>query len=269
MLEKIVVNNGVKIQYKIRRGRGKALIFLHGGGGSLSAWEIILPLFKDTDSTLITVDLRGHGLSDRPKGVDDYLLEKHAEDISKILAQEKLDKIVLVGHCLGSMVAATFAAQYPQRVGKLVLINTGSGLPWNIGRTPFRPIFYRALNILKHLFPYKSAPRQRVDYFEFTGSSDIDWRRFKADMNVMGLYSAIRQTLAMFYWGGEEYLGKVTVPALVIAGTKDLLYPKNTSEKAAGLIKNSRLEYIDSNHISVINSPKDIYGKIMEFLRIT
>lgn len=266
MTEKVAENNGIKIHYRIKRGKGQPLIFLHGAGGSLSAWELILPLFKSTGFTVLTVDLRGHGLSDRPKGVKDYSLEKHAQDIARIIKSENLDKVVIIGHCFGSMVAATFAALYPGRIEKLILINTNIELPWHAGRTPLRQILYSLLNILKYLFPYKAAPYRRVDYFKFIGTFDIDLRRLKADLDVMGVYSAIRQVLALLAWRGKEFLEKITVSTLVIAGTKDLLYPKGTSEKAVKLLKNSRLEYIESNHISVINNHKDVYGKIIKFL---
>lgn len=215
---------------------------------------------------MITFDLRGHGLSDRPSGVKDYLLERHAEDILKIIEQEKLKRVVLVGHCLGSMVAATFAALHPERVEKLILINTNYELPWFINRTPLRQCLYLILNLLKYLFPKKAIATKGVDYTEFIGTFDIDLRRLNKDLIAMGTYSALRQGLALLSWQGKKYFAKIAVPALVIAGTHDLLYPKGTGEAVVKLMENAKLDYVESNHISVINNPKEVYDKIIKFL---
>lgn len=269
MFERIVINNGVKIQYKIKEDKGKTLLFLHGGGGSLTAWEIILPLFRDKNYSLITVDLRGHGLSDRPSDIKDYALEKHAEDILRILEQEKLEKMVLVGHCLGSMVAATFASTYPLRVEKLILINTNYELPWFIIHIPVRQLWYLTLHMLKYLFPYKAKPSKGVDYFQFVGTPDIDFNRLYRDLRVMGIFSVVRQALALLSWQGKKYFSRISVPTLVIAGTYDLVYPNGTGERAVKLVSNAKLEYVDSNHISVINNPAGVYDKIVKFLQTT
>lgn len=269
MTDKIVESHGIKIHYRIYKGKGQPLVFLHGGGGSLTAWEIILPRFKDTDFTLITVDLRGHGLSDRPKEMKNYTLENHAGDILHILEKEKLNKVVLIGHCFGGMVAATFAALYPSKIEKLILINTNFELSWYLGRTPLKQILYSILNTVKYLFRYKQTSYQRVDYSQFIGSFDIDLRRLKADLDVMGVYCAIRQALALLGWQGRGYFEKIIVPTLFIAGTHDLLYPKGTNEEVARLIKNVQFEYVESNHISIINNPAEVYDKIIKFLQTT
>lgn len=269
MRQKIVINNGIKIQYKIKRGTGTALVFLHGGGGSLTAWEIIFPFFSDNDYSLITVDLRGYGLSDQPDDIKEYALERHAEDILRIVEYEKLEKIVLVGHCLGGMVAATFAAIYPSRVEKLILINTNSELPWFISRTPIKQCLYLILSAVKYLFPQKAVPAKGVDYFKFIGSSDIDLNRLSRDLKVMGTYSAVRQALTLLSWQGKKYFQQIDAPTLVIAGIHDLLYPKGTGERVVKLISNAKLEYVESNHISIINNPSEVYDKMMKFLQTT
>lgn len=269
MLERIVINNGLKIQYEIHPGSKKTpLIFLHGGGGSLSAWEIILPYFMTKNFSLLTVDLRGHGLSDRPKDLHDYALEKHAEDILCVLKQEKIEKAVLVGHCLGSMAAATFTSIYPAKVKKLILINTNYELPWLMSSIVLRPIWMAFLHFLKYIFPYKPKLSKGVNYFRFIGSFDIDLRRFYQDMKVMGIYSAIRQMIALFSWPGKGYFEKISVPTLVIAGKHDLFFPKGTGEDIIKLVGNSKLEYIDSNHISIVNSAKEVFQKIEDYLKL-
>lgn len=267
MPEKTLSRGDIKINYFIQKNKGVPLIFLHGGGGSLSAWNILLPYFKNSNNTLIIVDLRGHGLSGKSKEVKDYFLENHAMDILNILKQEKIEKGVLIGHCLGSMVATTFAAAYPQKIKKLILINTNYELPWFISRTPLKQILNLIFDAGRYLIPFKATSTKRVDYSKYIGSFDIDLFRLKEDLKVMGAYSAIRQTIALLFWNGKKYFSEIKAPTVVIAGTRDFFYPKGTGENLMKLNSLISLEYVNSNHVSIINCPKEVYQKISRFLR--
>lgn len=267
MVEKILSSGNIKIHYYLQKKEGEPLIFLHGGGGSLSAWKLLMPYFKDDNNTIITVDLRGHGLSGRPKEINEYFLENHAKDVFNILKQENIEKGVIIGHCLGSMVAATFAATYPQKVKRLILINTNYKLPWLIGITPIKQILYSIFDLIRHFVPFKSASTKRVNYSKFIGSFDIDLYRLKEDLGVMGVYAAIRQSMALLLWNGKRYFSEIKSPILIIAGTRDLFYPKGTGENVMKLNPHVKLEYIESNHVSIINCPKEVYQKISKFVR--
>lgn len=267
MLEKTISAGDIKIHYCIQKGIGLPLIFLHGGGGSLSAWSILLPFFKNSNYTLITVDFRGHGLSGKSRTVEDYILKNHAKDIFDIINKENINKAVIIGHCMGSMVASTFAAIYPQKVKRLILINTNYELHWLLCKTPIRQILYYIFDLFRRLVPFKKTISRRVDYSKFIGSSDIDLFRLKKDLDVLGVYTFIRQTMALFLWNGKKYLSKIKVPTLIIAGKKDLFYPKGTGEKVMKLNSLIRLQYVNSNHVSIINCPKEVYEKISGFLK--
>lgn len=266
MLDRIVLNSGIKIQYKIKKGIGIPLIFLHGGGGSLAAWEIILPLFKDYNATFITIDFRGHGLSDRSQNINDYRVEKHVDDIHTLLKREKLKKVILIGHCFGSMVAATYASFFPAEVEKLVLINTGYELPWFIVKTPVFLTLRFIANIGAAFVPNKKGT-ERVNYFKYQGTSDINLPRLLSDLQIMGVAAASKQFLATLKWDGRYYFPRLKVPTLIVAGRKDSIYPIRMTEEVRKLIKDVKLEYIDSNHISIINNPKKVFEKIDKFLK--
>lgn len=260
---KILINGGIKIHYTIKHGTKGVLFFIHGGGGSLSAWDFILPLFKHFDYKLITVDLRGHGYSGRPKNIYDYDYEKHITDIYAILEKENIKKVIFVGHCMGGMIASTFAFFHPERVEKLIIINTGAELPWFVNRI-LKPFFW----IIALLISKISSPRGqgRVDYTLYQGTGDLSIRRQMADFKVMGLYSVTSQLLGAIRWEGRKYFQGIQCPVLFIIGRKDLLFPPFYMKSVARLFKNYKLVYIDSNHISVINAPKAVYDTIIEFL---
>jgi len=53
MLEKILANGKIKIHYKVKKGKESPIIFLHGGGSSMSAWEVMMPYMQGRTNTLI------------------------------------------------------------------------------------------------------------------------------------------------------------------------------------------------------------------------
>src|SRR5262245_12969388 len=104
----------------LKAGTGKKrLILIHGFGDTSRMW---VPLFEafGKDYTIIAPDMRGLGDSSRPKkGYDKKTI---AADIHELVKGLGYDKINLVGHDIGLMVAYAYAAQYPDEVDMLALL---------------------------------------------------------------------------------------------------------------------------------------------------
>jgi pimeloyl-ACP methyl ester carboxylesterase len=122
--------NGVKIHY-LKAGTGKRpLVLIHGFGDTSHMW---VPLFDEfgKDFTVIAPDMRGLGDSSRPAtGYDKKTL---AVDIHELVKSLGYQKINLVGHDIGLMVAYAYAAQYPNEVERLALLEApipGVGDVW-------------------------------------------------------------------------------------------------------------------------------------------
>ncbi|MEO8651643.1 MAG: alpha/beta fold hydrolase, partial [Hyphomicrobiaceae bacterium] len=110
-------------------GKGPAILLLHGYGETGDMW---VPMAVDfaRNHTVVVPDLRGMGLSSKPAG--GYDKKTQAVDMAGVLDQLKIDHADVVAHDIGNMVAYAFAAQYSDRVRKLVLIDApvpGVG-PW-------------------------------------------------------------------------------------------------------------------------------------------
>lgn len=122
--------NGVRIHY-LKAGAGKTpLVVLHGFGETSRMW---VPLFGDfgKDYIVIAPDLRGLGDSSRPPS--GYDKKTAAVDVHELVKSLGYQKIYLVGHDIGLMVAYAYAAQYPAEVGKLALLEApipGVGDVW-------------------------------------------------------------------------------------------------------------------------------------------
>jgi pimeloyl-ACP methyl ester carboxylesterase len=111
-------------------GTGPAVVLLHGYGETGDMWA---PLAAELarDHTVVVPDLRGLGLSSRPAGGYDKKTQGH--DVARVLDALKIERASVVAHDIGNMVAYAFAAQYPDRVLRLVVMDAplpGIG-PWD------------------------------------------------------------------------------------------------------------------------------------------
>ena len=123
-----IATNGVTIHVR-SAGTGAAVVLLHGFGETGDMW---LPLAADLarDHQVVVPDLRGMGLSSKPGGGFDK--KTQAGDVAGVIAALGVQQADVVAHDIGNMVAYQFAAQFPLRVRRLVLIDApvpGVG-PW-------------------------------------------------------------------------------------------------------------------------------------------
>lgn len=101
-------------------GSGPAVVLIHGFGDTGDMWTpLAVALAKD--HKVIVPDLRGMGLSSQPEG--GYDKKTQAGDIRAVLDQLGVDQADIVGHDIGTMVAYAYAARYPEKTTKLVVMD--------------------------------------------------------------------------------------------------------------------------------------------------
>lgn len=123
-----IATNGTTIHVR-SGGSGPPVVLLHGYGETGDMWAPMAVEFARRH-TVIVPDLRGLGLSSKPPGGFDKKTQAH--DVAGVMDQLGVAHADVVAHDIGNMVAYAFAAQYPQRVTKLVVIDApipGVG-PW-------------------------------------------------------------------------------------------------------------------------------------------
>jgi len=113
------IANQTSIHYEII-GSGPPLLLLHGLGSSGRDWEKQIDRFSD-DYTVITIDFRGHGQSEKPPGP--YSVQVFADDVAEVLKEVDLAPVAVVGLSLGGMVGFQLAADHPELVAELVIVN--------------------------------------------------------------------------------------------------------------------------------------------------
>jgi pimeloyl-ACP methyl ester carboxylesterase len=122
LTEKYIEANGLRFHLLDWGGAGEWLIFLHGLASQAHMFDLVAP--KLTDSfRVLAFDQRGHGLSDKPDSGYDWATV--TSDLDAILRARKIDRAVLAGHSWGGNVAVQYAADQPDRVSGLILIDGG------------------------------------------------------------------------------------------------------------------------------------------------
>lgn len=102
---------------------GTAVILIHGFGTSCFLWRHVAPAITEAGHTAYAVDLFGHGESDRPIDAD-FGIAAQAEYLDAAMTALRVARGIIVGVDIGGDVALRLAATRPERVEKLVLINT-------------------------------------------------------------------------------------------------------------------------------------------------
>ena len=123
-MPKTLLRSGIRIHHQ-RVGDGPDVVMVHGITGNLAVWHLrLVPALCD-ELTLHTYDLRGHGHSDTPP--TGYSPDDMAGDLLDLLDALELERPALVGHSYGADIALYVAANHPERVSKVIAIE--SALP--------------------------------------------------------------------------------------------------------------------------------------------
>jgi pimeloyl-ACP methyl ester carboxylesterase len=117
--------DGITIQLAEWPGAEKTILCVHGLSANCRWWDIIATALAPQYHVL-ALDIRGRGLSDKPS--TGYSLAHHGRDIQALLDDLSLDRVVLMGHSLGAFIASAFAAEHPDRVERLILVDGGGQL---------------------------------------------------------------------------------------------------------------------------------------------
>jgi pimeloyl-ACP methyl ester carboxylesterase len=119
------VGSGIELQVR-EQGSGAAVLMLHGFPDHAGTWralaDLLAPQFR-----LIMPDLRGYGLSSRPRAVADYRVELLVGDLIGLLDALNLDQVFLCGHDWGGVLAFELARRVPDRITALIALNAPPG----------------------------------------------------------------------------------------------------------------------------------------------
>jgi pimeloyl-ACP methyl ester carboxylesterase len=268
-----IATNGTTIHVR-SGGVGPAVVLLHGYGETGDMWA---PMAVDLarDRTVVVPDLRGMGLSSKPAGGFDK--KTQAADIAGVLDELKIDRADLVTHDIGIMVGYAFAAQYPKRVTRFVLIDApvpGIG-PWEeVLKNPLLWHFRFGGPDMERLV----AGRERIYLDRFWNEFSASPSRFSeaAREHYAKLYAlpgAMHSGFMQFAAfdqdaiDNREFLarGKLAMPVLAIGGEKS--FGKATAEIMRHAASDVREGVIpDSGHWIMEENPTATIAMVRAFL---
>jgi pimeloyl-ACP methyl ester carboxylesterase len=200
------------------------IIFLHGVGSSLHTWEPWAKSLSDHFRVII-FDLPGSGLS-APDPAGDYSDARTLEILATVMQKLAISRVSFIGNSMGGRLAWKFAAKYPSRVDKLVLISPdGFESPgFEYGKAPAIP---SALKMMRYVLP-KSFLRMNLApaYADPARLSDATVTRYYDLLLAPGARDAIiarmEQTILQ---PPEPLLKQIVAPTLLLWGEKDAMIP--------------------------------------------
>jgi len=259
--------NGIDIHYR-ETGEGFPAILTHGYTGNSRNWALTVPALRESFRT-ISVDLRGHGHSEKPSSEDEYALEVMASDVYELLRALDVTECALVGHSMGGMVSQLLVLEHPEIVRALVLVDTAAEVPKGLlyderrkqreglveiaRERGMEAVFEEQLRIT----PIHPALKENPRYIDIWREQFLMTSREAYIAGAQGMAS--RRSLL-----GE--LPNVSVPTLVICGEKDepFLAPSHQMHEA---ISGSELVIIEgAGHGPQMETPGEFNRVLIEFL---
>jgi len=255
--------DGTAIYYEAW-GRGEPLLLISGLATDLRIWACQRLVFGRR-FRCIAIDNRGSGRSDKPEGP--YTLEQMAGDAIAVLDAEGIDRAHVVGHSMGSYVAQMLGVLHSDRLRSLTLAGTACRhQPWRLElldrwRETARNHGVHAW--ARRAFPYLLGPRTAWTLGIF--------------INL--LWPIILQQPAHAFDGQidavinapdceNRRLSGVTVPTLVVCGSRDSLTTPADAAEVVSLIPDARLVTLKgAAHAVIFDEPAGFNAAVLDFLR--
>ncbi len=229
--KKIALASGTEIAY-LDRGEGPyTLLFIHGLGANLKAWQ------KNMDSLsrqyrCIAVDLPGYGKSSQ--GDYDFNMTFFAGQVREFIQALGLQKVVLAGHSMGGQIALTYVLRDIAPVEKLILIapagiETFSETEKNWFKMVYTP------EVVKNTTPEQIRRNFQINFFEWPADAEFMYEE-RLFLRSTGEYDRWCRMIPQCVMGMLDEpvfdrLGQITLPTLILYGENDYLIPNQLLHK--------------------------------------
>ena len=257
--------NGINIAYRVQ-GEGPPLVLIMGYRLNSTAWpatfiEQLAPQF-----TVITLDNRGTGCSDKP--VEGYAIANMARDVCGLLDQLEFSQVNILGYSMGGAIAQEFVRQYPDRVRRLILCATMAGGP---GATYAESAVVSVMRDLAGLSPEQAARRiWNVTYAPgyLAQHRELAEEQMRREIALpTPLHAADLQFQAFAEFDGSKALAAIRNPTLILTGDLDRLISPQNSQKMASLIPGAKLIVIPGGgHRIMWEATDECVSHILHFL---
>lgn len=273
-------DDGTALYYEVA-GKGPPLLFCYGLVCRREHWRHQLDYYVQR-YRVIAFDYRGHQRSAVPANSRNLTLDWCARDAAALLRHLQVPEVVVMGHSMGVPIATLLATKLPEVV-------KGLGLICGTVTNPFDGMFhsnrmmvlYEAMEAVYQLSPrLMGSVWKRItdlNQLNFLMTSRLGFNPYLAERSdVLSYMVGVNQTpLSVFFnlisdyvrHDGRENLKQIACPALVIAGTDDLLTPFPLQEEMARLIPKAELVKIAmGSHNAHSDVPEMVNERLDHFL---
>ena len=271
--------HGRRLTYR-RMGDGPVLLLVHGITNSSASWQPVMRLLADAGHTVLAPDLPGHGGSERHRG--DHSLGAHASILRDLLQVLDLPRVTVVGHSLGGGIAMVFSYQFPDRVERLALIDSGglgrevSGLiraatlpgAEHVIRAATAPTILRAVGAVGAAFA-RVGLKPGADLAEIAGgvASLGDGERRAAFVRTA---RSIASTRGQRVSAADRLYLAAEVPVLLVWGDQDPVIPIDHGRAAHDALPTSRLEIFEgAGHFPMLDDPLRFAALLSDWMATT
>ena len=214
-----------------KQGSGPPLLLLHGNGEDGTYFVHQVEEFS-RDFTVYAIDTRGHGQS--PRGGAPFTISQFADDLLAFMDRQGLPRADILGFSDGGNIALIFALRHPDRVRRLILNGA------NLDPKGVKPLVQLPIVLGYHFASLSKSPKA------------------KARAELLGLMVNEPHI-------DPAELGKLSMPVLVIAGTRDMIR-ENHTRLIANRIPNARLVLIPGDHFIANKAPAAFDRAVRQFL---
>ncbi|WP_203141071.1 alpha/beta fold hydrolase [Marinobacter mangrovi] len=261
--------NGYHIHYR-DQGQGDTIILLHGIFSALQTWDGWVDELSRTHR-VITLDMPGYGMTGAPENPDDFDEANIVNTFAKFVERLDLDTFTLAGNSLGGFVAASYAAQYANRVDRLILLDPfgyPQDTPWLLDLGTSFPIQFLGQYVQP---PVIITMTLRWAYGDPRRMKEKDVRRYVQMSQRPGARPIYMKTLEMVEERAENDAPlpfyRITAPTLLMWGEDDDWVPLELAQRWLDDLPNARLvTYPGVGHIPMEEVPEDTLKDAERFL---
>ncbi len=259
-------DDGARIAYRVRESvhGQQRVVLLHSLGMDHGLWTPVTQRLAP-HVTVLSMDLRGHGSSDRPP--PPYGMGRLAADLRNTIDHLGWEECVLVGASLGGCVALEFAAANPGRLKALGLVNStawygpeGTSL-WNARARRARE------EGLASMVPFQET-RWFTDAFRVVRPQVVERCVHTFLGNDVPAYAGLSEMLGRF--DGRPLLPMIDVPTSIIVGEEDYATPVSMSQALQRGIRDAKLTVLPSvRHFTQLERPDAVAAFVTKLLAVT
>lgn len=262
--------DGMQVHFR-DEGKGFPIVLIHGTASSLHTWDDWTKDLKKSHR-VIRMDLPAFGITG-PNTTGDYSINGYTRFFNQFIEKLKIEKFHLAGNSLGGNIAWNYAAEYPQKIEKLILVDA-SGLPTNkpqpsvfkMAKTPLLSSLF--LYVTPKFFIKKNIKEVYADETKIT--DDLITRYHKMALRVGNREAFIDRARIDFKLGSKANFTKlksIQTPTLLIWGAQDTWIPLDNGKRMQNVIEHSKLVVLEnSGHVPMEESPKESLAILYEFI---